>query len=228
MNYRTIYISICKRGRDRKFIKTYHEKHHIFPRCLFKSKLIAHLTPKEHYIAHLLLYKDFQKRYGLTHYKTYKVGNAILRMMYGNKTQNRKFTARQYHHCKKINGDIQRHKIITNEAHPFRKAWRGEVKSMLGKNHTEDWKKENSLRMKGKYTGDKNPAKRPEVKQKISAARKLFSRDKQPRTKITEEQVVQIRERWEKEKLTTKPYTFSARICSEFHVKRNAIRVLLT
>ncbi len=43
----------------------------------------------------------------------------------------------------------------------------GKNNGFYGKHHTEEWKRRNREMMKGKLIGDKNPAKRPEVRKKI-------------------------------------------------------------
>lgn len=80
MNYKCIYKQLCDRGQKRKYSKGEYEKHHIIPTFFFKNnkrKLryndgilegdpdaienISLLTPREHFIAHLLLHKIYYK-----------------------------------------------------------------------------------------------------------------------------------------------------------------------
>jgi hypothetical protein len=68
--YTTWYNKLIDGRRNRKLDSNiYYEKHHILPRCLggtnSKTNLI-YLTPKEHFIAHLLLVKMYN---GDAHYK---------------------------------------------------------------------------------------------------------------------------------------------------------------
>lgn len=60
MNYTLIYKSLIEKAQLRSDVSGYTEKHHIVPKSLggsnAKSNLVE-LTPKEHYIAHMLLYK---------------------------------------------------------------------------------------------------------------------------------------------------------------------------
>jgi len=66
MNYLTHYLNLCNTRKllDRKkTIETYFESHHIVPKSLGgiddPSNLVL-LTPKEHFIAHLLLFKHYK------------------------------------------------------------------------------------------------------------------------------------------------------------------------
>jgi hypothetical protein len=63
MNYRNIYNSIIDRYKSQQGLT---EKHHIIPRCMGGSddpeNLVA-VSPRVHYILHLLLYKFVEKKY---------------------------------------------------------------------------------------------------------------------------------------------------------------------
>ena len=66
MNYLKIYIQLIRNAQSRKLLpKNIHtEKHHIFPKSIFGTNdKILELTLREHYIAHLLLWKIYEKRY---------------------------------------------------------------------------------------------------------------------------------------------------------------------
>lgn len=59
MNYSLHYMSLIKRAKNRT-LTCYKETHHIIPRCLGgtdDSENLVDLTPREHYIAHILLAK---------------------------------------------------------------------------------------------------------------------------------------------------------------------------
>ena len=81
MNYEKVYNSLINKRRVNVLHKghgIYIEKHHIIPRCMNgsnKSDNLINLTPKEHYIAHLLLYKIYEN----TNYK-YNLLKAVLCM----------------------------------------------------------------------------------------------------------------------------------------------------
>ncbi|MEX0597064.1 MAG: NUMOD3 domain-containing DNA-binding protein [Candidatus Paceibacterota bacterium] len=154
-------------------INIYTEKHHIFPVSIFgKNKKIVRLTPKEHYIAHWLLYKICFKRYGKTHSYTRKMANALIRMISSSKLAIRIYPARYY--------DIARNIWRKNWINPMlnKKNRRygennhmyniGTKHPMYGKHHSEETKNKIGKSNKGKLLGDKNPSKRIEVRKKIS------------------------------------------------------------
>ena len=92
MNYRKHYIKLIRNAQNRK-IDGYVEKHHIFPKSIFgKNNNLVSLTAKEHYIAHYLLWKDFEKRYGNKNRKTQKMLNAFWQMS----NRSRKTTSKVY------------------------------------------------------------------------------------------------------------------------------------
>lgn len=72
MNYQKAYDSLIlkalKRGLTKKELSFQTEKHHIVPRCLGgkdeKTNYVL-LTPKEHYVAHHLLYKIYPNDNGI-------------------------------------------------------------------------------------------------------------------------------------------------------------------
>lgn len=76
MNYNKIYNDLIKRGRSRPLLENvYYEKHHIIPRCMKGTNdedNIVHLTLREHYMAHALLYRIYKG----THYG-YKLITAV-------------------------------------------------------------------------------------------------------------------------------------------------------
>jgi hypothetical protein len=92
MDYIKLYNRLCisrKLLNRSKKESTYYEAHHIQPRSLGgnNSKLnIVLLTPKEHYIAHLLLYKHFGK-VGGEYFR--KMSFALLSMSSTNKNYKR-------------------------------------------------------------------------------------------------------------------------------------------
>jgi hypothetical protein len=73
MNYKQIYEQLILRAKDR-IIDTYTEKHHIVPKAMggsnYKSNIVK-LTAREHFIAHILLWKI---------YKTQDMAIAVLLM----------------------------------------------------------------------------------------------------------------------------------------------------
>jgi hypothetical protein len=66
MNYLKIYNNIIENAKRRDRLNCYMEKHHIIPKSEGGSNddnNLVYLTPKEHFIAHKLLYKIEPKNY---------------------------------------------------------------------------------------------------------------------------------------------------------------------
>jgi len=101
MNYLKCYCNLIrtaeKRNWKRKTIQFYIEEHHVFPVSIYgKNNRIVGLTPREHFLAHWLLYKICIKRYGLRSNRTFSMGSAFAMMCVTNDLQERKYTSRQY------------------------------------------------------------------------------------------------------------------------------------
>ena len=94
--YKRWYIELCENALRRNNIDGYTERHHILPRSLCEdndqikdNENIVILTAKEHFIAHLLLWK-FDGGYKMTtaflcmnmNYKTHKRDKKINSMLY--------------------------------------------------------------------------------------------------------------------------------------------------
>lgn len=66
MDYLKIYKDLINKRKLNKYIKTrffYVEQHHIIPKCMNgtdDADNLVYLTPREHYIAHALLYKIYK------------------------------------------------------------------------------------------------------------------------------------------------------------------------
>jgi hypothetical protein len=66
MNYLKVYCNLIRKAENETLPEDYIEKHHTFPKSIFgDNKRIVALTPRKHYIAHLLLEKICIKRYGV-------------------------------------------------------------------------------------------------------------------------------------------------------------------
>lgn len=80
MNYLKHYIALIRK-RQKDVVQT-GERHHVFPQCIFgKNKVLVKLTIREHFVAHKLLYKICQKRYGNRHNRTIRMLFALRHMM---------------------------------------------------------------------------------------------------------------------------------------------------
>lgn len=100
MNYKKQYDKLIETRRTMQRIKIKYdglERHHIIPKSLggnnTKANLI-YLTPREHFIAHLLLSKMFTGKIKA------KMCFALQKMLMNNKTQQRHFNSRQFEQAK--------------------------------------------------------------------------------------------------------------------------------
>jgi len=101
MNYLKTYCKMIrtaeKRNWRRKNIDFYIEEHHVFPISIYgKNDRIVGLTPREHFLAHWLLYKICLKRYGIRNNRTFSMGSAFAMMCVTNDLQERNYTSRKY------------------------------------------------------------------------------------------------------------------------------------
>ena len=70
MNYNKIYNQICNRGKEKRELGQYYEKHHVIPRCMDGKDIVDNLTTltyREHFIAHLLLTKIYKEHRGINY-----------------------------------------------------------------------------------------------------------------------------------------------------------------
>lgn len=164
MNYRRVYMRIISRAKSEmklglrpktryysyKFPNQYFEFHHILPRCEFPnwskrvSNIVA-LTAREHFFCHQLLTNIYPCR-GIYY--------ALSAFMRKSKGQQRILTARQYQVCKEAASKASKGKPAWNKGVPRTE----ELKEKLRKPHPST-------------TGDLNPSKRPEVRQKLSSGK---------------------------------------------------------
>ena len=78
MNALKHYINLVRKAQSRQKPEGYTEKHHIFPVSVFgDNNRVVVLTAREHYVAHLLLWKAFRRRYGEEHHGTIKSARAV-------------------------------------------------------------------------------------------------------------------------------------------------------
>ena len=98
MNYLKVYCNLIRKAENRTLPEGYKEKHHTFPKSIFgKNKRVVVLTAREHYIAHLLLWKICEKRYGSKNQKTIKMFYALWMFQVNpNQSSNRKISSRTY------------------------------------------------------------------------------------------------------------------------------------
>jgi len=92
MNYLKLYCKIVRneeaKGLTKKQAKEqglYVEGHHVFPQSIYGktscgNKRIIYVTPRVHYLLHVLLEKAFIKRYGMEHWKTKNMTYSHIKM----------------------------------------------------------------------------------------------------------------------------------------------------
>jgi hypothetical protein len=104
-----------QRGWTKKSAPCYVEEHHVFIKAIFgENSRLVYLTAREHFIAHVLLWKACRKRYGKQHWKTAKTGKSVQAM-----SMKSQFTESRY----------------TLNSRQFEVARVANVESMLGDNH---------------------------------------------------------------------------------------------
>lgn len=128
MNYNKIYNQLIKRADSENRVKcaeTYYEKHHILPRSLGGSdnddNLIL-LTPREHFIAHWLLYKMHSGSY------KHRMGHAWFCMSRSSNNQIR-YNSRHYKYIREA------HAKSASYFHTNRKLSDEEMKARKGANN---------------------------------------------------------------------------------------------
>jgi hypothetical protein len=129
MNYLKVYCNLIRKAENRTPPEGYTEKHHIFPKSIFgKNNRLVVLTAREHYIAHLLLWKGFGKRYGEKNQKTIKMFYALWCMINGNGRNPRASNSKLY---SIIRSTIQEHQKQNEE-------WRIKVRDGVIKSYQND------------------------------------------------------------------------------------------
>lgn len=152
----------------------YFEGHHIIPKCKGgtgnsnrpkNNPNIVLLTSREHFIAHWLLWRIYSDR---------QMALAFHKMMSSNNKTKRITSSRGYEEAREAFR-------LTNIGNQYG----------LGKSRTisEEQKKKQSEKMKGRNMGELNPSKRLEVRQKISEKLKGVKKTEEHIKKIIESQV---------------------------------------
>lgn len=180
MNYKKIYEQLIVSRKSLNRVKNNDgmlESHHIIPKCLGgsndKENLVL-LTPKEHYVAHLLLTKIYKGK------EKAKMCYAFLMMCKNNPNQKRMFSSRKY----------EKAKLLVSEN------CRGENHHSYGK---KLWSDEDKLEISERMKGENNPMfnKKPwnkgmelkplssETKKKISESHKGKVKTKEHRENLS-------------------------------------------
>lgn len=137
---------IFSRPIRNKVIEEGYKLHHIIPKSLGGEDTdnnIIKLTYREHYIAHLILWKcGYQK-----------MAYAFWRMNNNNKNYGARLSSRQYEQLRK-----DRSRILSENQ-------KGELSPQYGKHHSEEWKRKVSEKLKGRTFSE-------ETKKKMSEAQR--------------------------------------------------------
>ena len=220
MNYIKHYIRLIERAKNRIVSKgTYMERHHIIPKSIFSSKIvhdtinifgiklkygkenILELLPGEHYIAHLLLVKIFEKL----------DTNCYERMVYAANFMNSRINNnKSYSFAKKKYAKILSKNRIGKSSGAKGKKWSEERKKIgnlcKGKTYEEiygkekaDWlKQQRSISSKGKTLEERfGTEKAKKMRKTLSLPKSIESKLKISKTKkgipITEEHRLKIK-----------------------------------
>jgi hypothetical protein len=145
MNYLKVYCNLIRKAENRYCPEGYVEKHHIFPKSIFgKNDKIVVLTGREHYIAHILLQKICERRYGLKHKNTQKMLCAHINM----KSKGRYFNSYLYENAK-----VKRSESMRGELHWN---WKGGVVKMYTYTNDKKYNKINYYKKKEKFNTNDN------------------------------------------------------------------------
>ena len=175
MNYQKIHDSIIERAKLRNLeAGVYYEKHHILARSVGggnDAENLVLLTAKEHFIAHKLLCEIHPKNYSLIH---------AYWMMSNVKYEHRTYTvsSKEYERLKTLRSGILS-ETMSGENNPFfGKIHTDESRKKIGENNdysftqTEEYKKKQSEKMKGRPSPNKGKKASTETLKKQSDATK--------------------------------------------------------
>lgn len=174
MNYLKIYCNLIRKAENRTPPEDYTEKHHIFPKSIFgDNNRVVILSGREHYIAHALLEKICIKRYGLNHWKTYKMNLAFICMRGNNREYDNSYL---YESAKVRRSKIKSGKSLSAETKKkLSESGKGRLPTsgFNGKMHTEETKNKMSAAHKGKKLSE-------ETRKKLSESMKGKNKGKKP------------------------------------------------
>ena len=108
MNYLKVYCNLIRKAENRTPPEGYTEKHHTFPKGIFgDNDRIVVLTPREHYITHLLLEQICIKRYGVGDKNTRKMTLACIMM----RNRSEKYNSHLYEQVRKRHSENMKEKM---------------------------------------------------------------------------------------------------------------------
>lgn len=175
MNYQKHYDALILRARSRK-LDTYVENHHVLPKSLGGTDDAANivaLTPEEHYLAHQLLVKIYEK---LDNQPAYRKMLFALNLMSGKSNLSR--SNRYYGWIRRKVSEAKRGHKHTQESkdknsQSVKNYWASRVHPNKGKPLSESQKMQLSQKLKGRQMTE-------EHKQKISQSLKGVKRKGMP------------------------------------------------
>ncbi len=171
MNYQKIYDSLIQKRQKEKLDKEIHycEFHHIKPKSIYpeleldKSNIIA-LTPREHFIAHLLLRQIYKKQFGENSRQYHAMLNACWYLIHA--TNKIKINSKQYEKLKIEYSIVQAKRIIGSKNPMFGKKFKDCMTSEkyeqwcknISKGHMRNNLKQETLKLWSKQrSGKGNP-----------------------------------------------------------------------
>jgi len=108
MNYLKVYCNLIRKAENRTPPEGCVERHHTFPKGIFgDNNRIVVLTPREHYIAHLLLEKIYIKRYGVGNENTRKMTLTCVMM----RNRSEKYNSHLYEQVRKRHSENMKEKM---------------------------------------------------------------------------------------------------------------------
>ena len=171
MDYKKIYENLIDKAKNRKELLEIRERHHIVPKSLGGSNKrdnIVLLSPREHFIAHLLL-----SRFG-----GYKMKRALFLMSTRNGYTSGKYAKLREEYVLSIKGDKERGRRISNTLRGKRKSEEHIRNWIDSRKRGDNWKCPNHKKEAQRITmkGQGNPmygkTHNSEARKKISEANK--------------------------------------------------------
>jgi hypothetical protein len=166
--YKRVYDRLIEKGLERDSLETF-EKHHILPRAFGgsdDSTNLVDLTPREHFIAHMLLPK-------------FTEGEARSKMIYayvimsGRKKYGVSFGSRSYQRFKEEHAKLLSESVKGSKNPLYGVRRTGKDNSFYGKTHSEESKRKMSKALVGHSRG-KGIKKSDEAKANMSNGQKKY------------------------------------------------------
>lgn len=187
--YSDWYDALITKARKRKTVDGYKERHHVIPNCFLKNDDLVELTAREHYIAHLLLWK---MKMGKKHHNQMTMALNVMVNGSGHKKQDRSYlvNSRLYElHRKEYSAFLS--ETMTGSGNPF-----------YGKTHSEKTKQKiveankrtkeiRSAKLSGENNGMYGKVHSNRTKSMMSAASRAYWTDDEKQKKS-----IQTKKKW--------------------------------